>query len=233
LKKIIKELLPPTSPDNEAAVATEEAAVEEAEEAEVKIAGLLERFKLKILEPSQELKEADLMERTEERSQWLILPSDQQFKELLQRDYKLMLNINQWSLLLAFRMGKRLNLLFSFHRRKTGSNKGAQKALIEDLKQMGINLKDRTIRRKRKLATTLSEYPLIHFLRVGEWKIDKYCESIARYLKDNPEEAKFWKQNYAEWCNTTEPRQPQPAETDADESLVDDDDETEDSLLNL
>jgi len=50
----------------------------------------------------------------------------------------------------------------------------------------------------------------------------KYCESIARYLKDNPKEAEFWKQNYSEWCKTTEPRQPQPAETTADELLVDD-----------
>jgi len=44
-----------------------------------------------------------------------------------------MLNINQWSLILAFRMGKRLNLLFNFPRRKTRSNKEAQNALMEDL----------------------------------------------------------------------------------------------------
>jgi len=188
LKTIIKELLPPTSPENEIAAAGEEA---EGEDAEVTIVGLLECFKSKILKPSEELKEADQMERREECSQWLILPSNQQLKELLKMDYKLMSNINQWSLLLAFRMGKRLNLLFSFHCRKTVSNKEAQNALIEDLKQMGINLKDRTIRRKCKLATTLSEYPLIHFLRVGEWKIYKYCESIPHYLKDNPKEAKL------------------------------------------
>jgi len=62
---------------------------------------------------------------------------------------------------------------------------------------------------------------LIHFLRVGEWKMDKYCESIAHYLKNNPKVAEFWKQNYSEWCKMTEPRQPQPAETTADKSLVD------------
>jgi len=66
------------------------------------------------------------------------------------------------------------------------------------------------------------EYPLIHFLRVGEWKMDKYCESIAHYLNNNPEEAEFWKQNYSEWCKTAKPRQPQTAETATDESLVDD-----------
>jgi len=162
------------------------------------------------------------MERREECSKWLILPSDEQFKELLKRDYKLMLNINQWSLLLAFRMGKRLNLLFNFHCRKTRSNKEAQNALMDDLNKMGIDLKDCTIRRKRKLAMTLSEYPLIHFLRVGEWKMDKYCESIACYLKNNPKEAEFWKQNYSEWCKTAEPRQPETAETATDELLVDD-----------
>jgi len=185
LKTIMKDLVPPTSSENGTAAAREDG---EWEEGEVKIAGLLKRFKSKILKPSEELKEADLMERREECSKWLILPSNEQFKELLKRDYKLMLNINQWSLLLAFRMGKRLNLLFNFHCRKTRSNKEAQNALMEDLKQMGIDLKDRTIRRKRKLAMTLSEYPLIHFLRVGEWKMDKYCDSIACYLKDNPEE---------------------------------------------
>jgi len=130
-----------------------------------------------------------------------------------------MFNINQWSLLLAFRMGKRLNLLFSFHSRKTRSNKEAQKVLLEDLNQMGIHLKEHTIRRKRKLARTLSEYCLIHFLRVGKWKIDKYCEPIARYLNYNPEEAKFWRQNYLEWCKTT--RQQQPAEIATNKSLVD------------
>jgi len=144
------------------------------------------RFKTKILKPSEELKEADLMERREECSKWLILPSNEHFKELLKRDYKLMLNINKRSLLLAFRMGKRLNLLFNINCRKTRSNKEAQNALMEDLKQIGIDLKDCTIKRKHKLEITLSEYPLIHFLRVGEWKMDKYCESIARYLKDNP-----------------------------------------------
>jgi len=111
------------------------------------------------------------MERREECSKWLILPSNQEFKELLKRDYKMMLNINKWSLLLAFRMGKRLNLLFNFHHRKTCSNKEAQNTLMEGLKQMGIDLKDHTIRRKHKLAT-LSEYLLIHFLRVGEWKME-------------------------------------------------------------
>jgi len=236
LKAIIKELVPPTSTENRTAAAREEG---EGEEGELKIAGLLERFKSKLLKPSEELKEADLMERREECSEWLILPSDEQFKELLIRDYKLMLNINQWSLLLAFRMGKRMNLLFNFHRRKSKSNKEAQKALMDDLKKIGINLKERSIRRKRKLATTLSEYPLMHFLRVGEWKIDKHCESIARYLKNNPEEAEFWKQNYSDWSKTAEPRQPATAETAADESLVDDDtggpeidEAAEDLLLN-
>jgi len=109
------------------------------------------------------------------------------------------------------------------HCRKTCSIKEAQNALMEDLKQMGIDLKDCTIRRKRKLATTLSEYPLIHFLRVGEWKMDNYCDSIAHYLKNNPKEAEFWKQNYSEWCKRTKPRQPQPAKTAADKLLVDDD----------
>jgi len=219
LKAIIKELVPPTSPENWTAAAREDG---EGEEGELKIAGLLESFKSKILKPSEELKEADLMERREECSKWLILQSNEQFKELLKRDYKLMLNINQWSLLLAFRMGKKLNLLFNFHRRKTKSNKEAQNALMDDLKKMGIDLKDRTIRRKRKLATTLSEYPLMHFLRVGEWKMDKHCESIACYLKNNPKEAEFWKQNYSEWCKTAKPRQPETAETAADKSLVDD-----------
>jgi len=118
-------------------------------------------------------------------------------------------------------MGKRLNLLFNFHCRKTRSNKEVQNALMENLKQIGIDLKDRTIRRKRKLATTLSEYPLIHFLRVGEWKMDKYCESIACYLNNNPEEAEFWKQNYSEWCKTAKPRQPETAKTATDKLLVD------------
>jgi len=78
---------------------------------------------------SEELKEADLMERREECSEWLILPSNEQFKELLKMDYKLMLNINKWSLLLAFRMGKRMNLLFNFHHKKTRSNKEARMPL--------------------------------------------------------------------------------------------------------
>jgi len=82
---------------------------------------------------------------------------------------------------------------------------------------MGKDLKECTMRRKHKLATTLSEIPLIHFLKVGEWKMDKYCESITHYLKNNPKEVEFWKQNYSEVCKTTEPRQPQPAETTADE----------------
>jgi len=219
LKKIIKELVPPTSPENWTAAAREEG---DREEGELKIAGLLECFKSKILKPSEELKEADLMERREECSEWLILPSNEQFKELLKMDYKLMLNINKWSLLLAFRMGKRMNLLFNFHRRKTKSNKEAQNAFMENLKQIGIDLKEHSIRRKRKLATTLSEYPLMHFLRVGEWKMDKHCESITCYLKNNPKEAEFWKQNYSEWCKMAEPRQPETAETAADKLLVDD-----------
>jgi len=66
LKTIIKELLPPTSPENETAAASEEG---EGEEGKVKIAGLLKHFKLKILKPSEELKEADLMERREECSE--------------------------------------------------------------------------------------------------------------------------------------------------------------------
>jgi len=41
------------------------------------IEGLLERFKSKILKPSEELKEVDLMERREECSKWLILPSNE------------------------------------------------------------------------------------------------------------------------------------------------------------
>jgi len=53
--------------------------------------------------------------------------------------------------------------------------------------------------------------------------MDKHCESITRYLKNNPKEAEFWKQNYSEWCKTLEPRQPQTAKTTADKSLVDDD----------
>jgi len=109
LKTIIKELVPPTSPENGTA-----AAREEGEEGEVKIAGLLEHFKSKILKPSEELKEADLMERREECSKWLILPRNEQFQELLKRDYKLMLNINQWSLLLAFIFGKRVLLVLIF-----------------------------------------------------------------------------------------------------------------------
>jgi len=69
---------------------------------------------------------------------------------------------------------------------------------VEYLKQMGVNLNVRTIRRKQ--AMTLSEYRLIHFLRMGESKMDRHCEAIACYLKEHPKEAKFWKQNYAEWC---------------------------------
>jgi len=61
---MIKELVPPTSPENWTAAARDEG--EEGEEGELKIAGLLERFKSKILKPSEELKEADLMERREE-----------------------------------------------------------------------------------------------------------------------------------------------------------------------
>jgi len=48
LKTIIKELVPPTSPEDGTAAAREEG------DGEVKIASLLKRFKSKILKPSEE-----------------------------------------------------------------------------------------------------------------------------------------------------------------------------------
>jgi len=50
LKTIIKELVPPTSPKNVTVAVREEG---EGEEGELKIAGLLECFKSKILKPSE------------------------------------------------------------------------------------------------------------------------------------------------------------------------------------
>jgi len=48
-----------------------------------KTTSLLNHFKTKILKPSEELKEVDLMKSQEERSHWLVQPRDEVFKELL------------------------------------------------------------------------------------------------------------------------------------------------------
>jgi len=74
-----------------------------------------------------------------------------------------------------------------------------KKPLLDYLKEMGILMNMRTIRRKRRLDQILGRYALIHYISVREKKVDKHCSEISNHLNNHPAEASFWSMSYAKW----------------------------------